>query len=125
MSKYLVLYHSEGALNGPSVSEMFSNPPEQLAAGMVASPAREVRQRDHRPWRSVGQVHHSDRGALGSPDKTTITGYTFLQAGSLEEAVNLIGGHPHFRAPGAFVQILKCITMPGLQKAAPGRLTTN
>ena len=37
MSKYLVLYHSEGALNGPSVSEMFSNPPEQLAAGMVGA----------------------------------------------------------------------------------------
>jgi hypothetical protein len=27
-----------------------------------------------------------------SPGKTTITGYTFLQAGSLEKAVNRIGG---------------------------------
>ena len=37
MSKYLVLYRSEGALTGTSVSEMFAKTtPEQLAAGMGA-----------------------------------------------------------------------------------------
>jgi hypothetical protein len=49
-----------------------------------------------------------------SPSQTTVTGYTFPQAGSLEEAVNLIQGHPHFRAPGSSVQILECVPMPGV-----------
>jgi hypothetical protein len=116
MSKYLVLYHTEGALNGPSVSEMFSKtPPEQLAAGMAA----------WRAWQEKCGSAIVDIGApldksttvaasSASPSKTTMTGYTFLQAGSLEEAVNLIQGHPHFRAPGSSVQILECVPVPGM-----------
>jgi hypothetical protein len=116
MSKYLVLYRSEGALNGPSVTETFAKtPPEQLVAGMAA----------WRAWQEKCGSALIDLGApldksttvaggSVSPGKTAITGYTFLQAGSLDEAVNLIQGHPHFRAPGASVQILECVSMPGM-----------
>ena len=116
MSKYLVLYRSEGAVNGPSVSEMFANtPPEQMAAGMAA-------------WQAWHEKSGSAVVDLGAPldksttvsggvaiaEKTPITGYTFIQAGSLDEAVNLMKGHPHFHMPGASVQILECIAMPGM-----------
>jgi hypothetical protein len=116
MSKYLVLYRSEAALSGVSVREMFSNaPPEQIAAGMAAWQA----------WHAQSGGAVVDLGApldksttltgsSAAPGKTTITGYSILQAASMEEAVTLMNGHPHFRAPGASVEILECVPMPGM-----------
>ena len=116
MNRYLVLYRSEGALNGPTVSEMFSKAtPEQMQAGMAA-------------WRAWHEkcgsavidlgtpLEKSTTMAGGSeaPEKTSITGYTFLQAGSIEEAATLMKDHPHFHMPGSSVQILECISMPGM-----------
>src|ERR1700733_1314887 len=106
MNRYLVLYRSEGALNGPTVSEMFSKAtPEQMQAGMAA----------WRAWHEKCGSAVSDLGtplekwttmAGGSeaPEKTSITGYTFLQAGSIEEAARLMKDHPHFHMPGSSVQ---------------------
>ncbi len=103
-------------MNGPSVSEMFSNtPPEQLAAGMAA----------WRAWQEKNGSAIVDPGApldksttvaagSGTPGKSTITGYTFLQAANLEEAVDRMKDHPHFRIPGSSVQILECVSMPGM-----------
>jgi hypothetical protein len=116
MKKYLVLYRSEGALSGVSVSEMMANTtPEQMAAGMAV----------WRAWHEKCGSAVVDLGApldksttvaggAGAPSKTTITGYTILQAGSVEEAVALMKDHPHFRMPGASVQILECTPMPGM-----------
>ncbi len=116
MKKYLVLYQSEGALSGPSVAEMFASAtPEQLKAGMGT----------WRAWyeKSGGAV--VDLGApldkstrvtsdASTPGRTTITGYSFLQASSMEEAVALMKGHPHFFGPGASAQVLECVPMPGM-----------
>jgi len=116
MNKYLVLYRSEGALSGMSVSEMFANStPEQMAAGMAA----------WRTWHEKSGNAVVDLGApldksttvaggLGTPSKTSITGYTVLQAKSLEDAVNLMRDHPHFHMPGSSVQILECIPMSAM-----------
>lgn len=116
MNKYLVLYRSEGALTGPSVAEMFkSSTPEQMAAGMAAWHA----------WHEKSGSAVTDLGApvdksttvaagVATPGKTSITGYTFLQAESLEGAVALMKDHPHFHMPGSSVQILECIKMPGM-----------
>ena len=114
MKKYLVLYRSEGALSGPSVSEMFAKaPPEQLAAGMAA-------------WRAWHEKYGSSVVDLGTPleksttvaagsvtqGHTSMTGYTFLQAGSMEEAATMMKDHPHLRMPGSSVEILECVAMP-------------
>jgi hypothetical protein len=116
MKKYLVLYRSEGAMNGPSVSEMFANtPPEQLAAGMAV-------------WKAWQDKCGSAIIDLGTPleksttvtggsvtrGKTSITGYGFLQAGSIDEAAALMKDPPHFFAPGASIEILECVPMPGM-----------
>ena len=116
MKRYLILYRSEGALNGPSVSEMFANtPPEQLASGMAV-------------WRTWQDKCSSAIVDLGSPleksttvtrgsvtsGQTTITGYGFLQAKSIDEAAGLVKDHPHFFAPGASIEILECVPMPGM-----------
>jgi hypothetical protein len=116
MNKYLVLYRSEGALSGVSVAEMFANStPEQLAAGMAAWQA----------WFAKCGSAVVDPGApldksttvaggAAAPGKTSITGYTVLQAGSMEEAVSLMKEHPHFRAPSSSMEILECVRMPGM-----------
>jgi hypothetical protein len=116
MKKYLVLYHSEAALSGMSVAEMFAKtPPEQMAKGMAAWQA----------WREKSGNAVTDLGApldrsttvangVGTPGKSSVTGYTFLQAGSMEEAIGLMKDHPHFHMPGASVQILECLQMPGM-----------
>ena len=116
MNKYLVLYRSEGALTGPSVAEMFQNStPEQMAAGTAAWQA----------WHEKSGSAVTDLGApvdksatvaagVATQSKTSITGYTFLQAESLDSAVALMKDHPHFHMPGASVQILECMKMPGM-----------
>jgi hypothetical protein len=116
MKKYLVLYRSEAAFSGMSVSEMFaSSTPEQIEAGMGA----------WRAWHEKCGGAVVDLGApldksttveggSGSPSKTSITGYSILQAGSIEEAVFLMKDHPHFHMPGSSVQILECVAIPGM-----------
>jgi hypothetical protein len=116
VKKFLVLYRSEGALSGVSVAEMFAKAtPEQLQAGMAAWKA----------WHDSAAGAVSDLGApLGgsttlaggaaSSSPTAITGYSFLQAATMEDAVALLKGHPHFHMPGASVQILECLSMPGM-----------
>ncbi len=118
MNKYLVLYKSEGALNVPgmSVSEMMANtPPERMAAGMALWQA----------WLGKCGSALLDPGApldksttvaagAGTPGKTDITGYTLLQAESVEAAAALMADHPHFHTPGGSIQILECVRLPGM-----------
>jgi hypothetical protein len=116
MNKYLVLYRSAGALTGPSVAEMFRNStPQQMAAGMAA----------WRAWQEKAGSAVVDLGApldisttlaagVATAGKTSITGYTFLKAESLNSAIKLMEDHPHFHMPGSSAQVLECIKMPGM-----------
>ena len=116
MKKYLVLYRAEGALSGMSVAEMFANStPEQMAAGMAAWKA----------WYEGTGGAVVDLGApldksttltggASAPEKTAITGYSILQAESVDEAVGLLQAHPHFHMPGSSVQVLECVPMPAM-----------
>jgi len=119
MKKYLVLYRSDAALSGVSASEMFAkSTPEQMQAGMAV----------WRAWHEKCGKAIVDLGAPldrpttvaaadgpGTAGKSSISGYSMLQAGSMEEAVRLIQGHPHFHTPGgASVEILECVAMPGM-----------
>jgi hypothetical protein len=117
MKKYLVLYQSEAAAaGGPSVAEMFANTtPEQLKAGMAMWQA----------WHERCGSACVDLGApldksttvtkdSATPGRTPVTGFTILQAASMDEAVSLMKNHPHFYMPGASAQILECVPMPGM-----------
>jgi hypothetical protein len=113
MSKYVVLYRSEAALEGVSISEMFANtPPEQMEAGMAMWKA----------WYEKNGASIADFGApldkstlIGggglTPQKSSITGYTVLEAESIDQAAEMLKDHPHFFAPGASVEILECVPM--------------
>ena len=116
MKKYLVLYRSESALSGVSVAEMMANtPPEQMTAGMALWHA----------WHEKTDGKVTDLGApldkstavtssSSAAEKTAITGYSILQAESIDEVVAPMKDHPHFRMPGSSVQLLECVPMPGM-----------
>ena len=42
-----------------------------------------------------------------------IGGYSILQADSAAAATGLLTGHPHFHAPGASIEVLEHLAMPG------------
>jgi hypothetical protein len=117
MSKYLVLYRSEAALNsGVSVAEMFANStPEQMAAGMALWQA--WYQKCGRAVVDLGAPLDKATTVTPAsvvPGKTSITGYTILQADSIDAAIALMKDHPHFHMPDASVEILECVPMPGM-----------
>jgi hypothetical protein len=114
MKKFVVLYRvPEGS---PSTAEMMANStPEQMKAGMAIWQA----------WQDKADSAILDVGApldhlhtvtaKGSAEgKSTITGYTLLQAASMEEAIRLMEGHPHFHVPNASIEILESVPMPGM-----------
>jgi hypothetical protein len=116
MKKFLVLYCSEGALNGKSVSETIaSSTPEQMKAGLAV-------------WQAWYAKHGTAITDFGSPlDNSTtvsvrtasavrspITGYTLIQAASMDDAVAMMKDHPHFNMPGATLDILESVPMPGM-----------
>src|ERR1700685_3078877 len=84
MKKYLVLYQSEAALSGISVAEMFAkSTPEQMAAGLAAW--RASHDKCGSAILDLGAPLDKSTTVVGgsaAPSKTSITGYTFLQAGS-------------------------------------------
>jgi hypothetical protein len=118
MSKFLVLYQSEAAAvpGAPSVAEMFANtPPEQLEAAMAMWTA----------WYEKcgsaivdgGAPLHNPTsvttgGAVSKP--STVTGYTVLEAESMSDAVEMAKSHPHLFMPGATVELLEFVAMPGM-----------
>ena len=116
MSKYLVLYKVDPAHVSGSVADMFANtPPEQLQAGMAmwmtwygkAGPAIV-------DGGAPLDKSHTVDGAGATPFKTPVTGYTVLEAGSLEQALDLVKDHPHLFGPHASIEVLEAIPMPGM-----------
>ena len=50
----------------------------------------------------------------GAPGQGHIGGYSMVQADSLDAAKRMFEGHPHFGAPGASIEILEVMSMPGM-----------
>jgi hypothetical protein len=45
---------------------------------------------------------------------TPVAGFSVLEAGSLDDAVALLDGHPHLMAPGAAIEVLEYLEIPGM-----------
>jgi len=95
---------------------MFSNiPREQFQAGMGAWMAWS--QKCGTALTDMGTpLDHPQTVANGTatPAKSAITGLSVLQANSMADAVALVKDHPHFRAPGASVQVFEFVRIPGM-----------
>jgi hypothetical protein len=112
MKKFMVLYMAPAAEFDKMTSSMT---PAQQQAGMDA----------WMQWTKANQASISDGGApLGktkradgnsvSGTRNEIGGYSIVQAESHDAAAGLFGkDHPHFRIPGAWVEVMEIMSMPG------------
>ena len=109
MTKFLVLYRAPASAR----EQMASATPEQAKAGMAAWMA----------WAGRAGAAIADMGsptqfgahlgagkAIGDP----IGGYSILQADSLEAVRKVLDGHPHLSMPGASIEVLEFLPMPGV-----------
>lgn len=94
---------------------MASMSPENAQAGMDAWMS----------WNTNNQASIVDMGQpLGKNKRVTmqgasdmrndICGYTIVQAETHDAAAALFERHPHFEIPGAYIEVLECMTIPGM-----------
>src|SRR5256885_12815048 len=111
MKKFLVLYES----SVPAEEQMKKAPPEQAKAGMEL----------WRKWMAKAASALVDPGAplgnavvvkggAGASGASNVRGYSIVQADSRQEAERLFEDHPHFKAPGAVIDVLEFLSMPGM-----------
>ncbi len=109
MKKFLVLYHSPVSAR----EQMANATPEQAKAGMDAWMA----------WAGRAGSSIVDMGApVGDPiivgngkaSAGHIGGYGVVQASSERDAKKLFEGHPHLMMPGASIELLELLSMPGM-----------
>src|SRR5258708_3899406 len=112
MAKYLVLYRSET----PAAEMMATMTPEQGEAGMEIwmKWSQSVGERLADFGMPLGPSKHVHRGSVASGDET-VTGYSILEAGSIDDAVKLVKDHPHFQTPGdASIEVHEFLPAPGM-----------
>ena len=113
MKKFMALYMA----NAAEFEKMMRNAtPEQQQKGMQAWMS----------WMNANKASLVDGGApLGktkradaagvSDTRNGIGGYSIVQAESHEAATKLFGkDHPHLQMPGAWVEVLEVIQLPGM-----------
>jgi hypothetical protein len=109
MPKYLVLYRS----SVDAMEQMSSATPEQAQEGM---------QLWMKWFEQVGPALVDGGSPVGKSQTlpgsadtgTPIGGYSVLEADSPDAAVKLLDGHPHLHAPGAAIEVLEYLPMPGM-----------
>jgi YCII-related domain len=113
MKKFVVLYMA----SGPEFEKMMKNStPEQKKKGMDA----------WMKWMNANKTSIVEGGApLGktkrvdsngaSNTKNEIGGYSVVQAESHDAATKIFGkDHPHLQMPGAWIEIIEIMPMPGM-----------
>jgi len=109
MSRFLILYRSTAEAG----EQMASATPEQAQEGMQL-------------WMKWAEKAGPALIDLGSPlgnsttvggsaqSGTPIGGYSVLEADSGKAVADLLTDHPHLHAPGAAIEVLEYLPMPGM-----------
>jgi hypothetical protein len=99
MKKFLVLYLS----SVPARQQMAGATPEQSKAGMEM-------------WMAWAAKAGSAIVDLGAPvaGESKVTGFSILQAESLNAIQALLVEHPHRKAPGASIEVHEFLQLPGM-----------
>ncbi|HXJ62288.1 MAG TPA: hypothetical protein VNN79_00905 [Actinomycetota bacterium] len=112
MAKFLVLYNSP-----MSASEVMANAsPEEAKAGMDAWMAWAQQARDAVLDLGVPLEArtHLEPGST-SDSASQASGYSILQADSVDAATSLLAEHPHLTVPGNTIDVLELLSMPGME----------
>lgn len=110
MTKYMVLYNATAS----AAEQMANASAEEMKAGMDAWMA----------WADnagaavvdLGMPVQAKRrvtaaGEMESP--TEASGYSILQGSDADEVTTLLAKHPHLQMPGASIDVLEILPMPG------------
>jgi flagellar hook assembly protein FlgD len=111
MKKFMALYLAPVS----AVEQMAKSTPEQMKSGMDA----------WMKWMDKNKTSISELGApLGKTKRVTkqgveatkneVTGYSIVQADSHDAAAKLFDGHPHLYMPGASIEIMEVMPIPGM-----------
>ena len=113
MAKFMILYSSS-----MSASDLMANAtPEQMQASMQdwikwhekASTTFKVE--FGLPLQAVNRV--TNEGVTNSDSQ--VSGYSTAEGESKEALVELLKSHPHLNRPGASIDVLEMLSMPGLE----------
>jgi hypothetical protein len=110
MTKFLVLYRAPHE----SFEKMKTATPEERKAWMATYMA--WCQKAGSALVDMGapfgpSLHVTPTGSSTSPND--LGGYTFMQAESKEALAHVLEGHPHFGTPGASIEAIEIMAMPG------------
>jgi hypothetical protein len=99
VTKFLVLYRSRVSAR----EQMANATPEQAQAGMEA-------------WQAWAGKAGSSIADLGAPlaGDGDITGFSILEADSRAAVDELLADHPHRHMPGAEIDVLEFLPLPGM-----------
>ena len=111
MKKFVALYFAPAS----AIEQMSKSTPEQMKAGMDgwmkwADKNKKAITELGAPLGKTKRV--TDRGV--SAGKNEITGYSVVQAETHEAAAKLFEGHPHFHLPGASIEVMEMMPIPGM-----------
>jgi hypothetical protein len=109
--KFMVLYRS----SVPAEDQMAGASPEQAQEGMAA----------WMRWAETAGPAIADLGSplggsrlvpagVGAQTGTPVAGFSVLEAGSSDDVAKLLDDHPHLQAPGAAIEVLEVLSMPGM-----------
>ena len=99
MAKFLVLYRSSVGAR----EQMASANSEEAAAGMAAWQA----------WMEKAGQAIVDFGSPVAGD-SDVSGFSILEADSRQKIDTLLADHPHRHAPGASIDVLEFLSLPGM-----------
>jgi hypothetical protein len=112
MKRFLVLYKS----STPANEMMAASTPEQMQAGMEdwqrwAAKAGDAIVDLGTPLGDSASVGGGSNAGTGA----NITGFSILQAESLDAVTTLVQDHPHLKTPGeSSITVLEALSMPGM-----------
>jgi hypothetical protein len=112
MAKYMVLYNSTA-----SASDLMANAsPEEMKASMDEwmkwrDEASNTAKIDFGlPLQAVSRV--ATDGVTDSDSQ--VSGYSIVEGESKEAIIELLQTHPHLKRPGASIDVLEMLSMPGI-----------
>lgn len=111
MNKFLVLYHAP-----VSVMEQMANAtPEQMKAGMDAwmAWAKKADSAVVDLGLPLGAGKTIDQAAI-KDNSSSLSGFSILQADSVDALTGLLKEHPHLQMPGASIQVFESMRPPGM-----------
>jgi hypothetical protein len=112
LKRFMVLYNSSVS----ATEQMANSTPEQRQAGMEAwmawaNKAGEAIVDFGAPVQAANRV--TPDGVAQSSSQAS--GYSLLQGNSADEIDALLKDHPHLKMPGASIDVLEALPMPGSQ----------